>query len=637
MSRKIFEYSKIGSMGMRNRIVMSPMGTQSNVTFQVDDRMTDYYEARAKGGVGMIILEGQPVTSEVSGYGQGTNAGTILQMREWERFVTRLKGYGAKLCVQLAVGPGRNMGMKGARGASAVPVFGNPDVLCDPLTIEEIQINVRAFHKAAQVAKAVGFDAIEIHGHTGYLLDNFMSECWNKREDEYGGSFENRMRFTKELIEAVREAVGPDFPILFRMALEHRFPGGRTTEEGLEIVRAVDSYGVDAIDIDTGSYETIGWMFPPAYYGDACLLDSAKAAKSVTDKPILVTGSFTPETAQKAVEDGSADYVMFGRPLIADPELPNKMKAGTPEKVRPCLRCNQYCVGRIFQGYEVTCAVNAQADNEKTYPIRKTDDPKNVVVIGGGPAGLEAARVAAISGHQVTLYEKSAFLGGQAAAAAQASFKTQLRKFIAWEEAECKDAGVVLKTNCEMTPDSPELTEADVIILALGAKSFVPGISGIDKESVIDVMEAHHLDESVLGRKIVVAGGGLSGCDFAVDMAMEGKEVTIVEMLPELAMKENHINRNALLDVLPQYNVNMMTNTKVLEITDDGVWVEEESGEKQFLQADTVVTAFGTKSCRMETEAFLEKYPDCKCIGDCVDIGQVGSAVRAGFFAAWTI
>ncbi len=640
--KKLFKRSYIGKMPLSNKIIMCSMTTHAgdNGGLLSDDQI-DYFEERARGGAGMIILEGQFISSKIdAGLAIMTAAGTSAQSLRWFMLVERLHGFNTRLCNQLVAGGGRNAGVgidNTFPAPSEVPLFIDPTKKTYAMTKDQIQEVSKAYAEAAVNSKLAGFDCIEIHAHGGYLLDSFMMKLWNHRTDEYGGSIENMARLSVETVKAVREAVGPDYPIIFRMASQHHFEGGRTLKESLEIIKLLDEAGVDAFDIDAGAYETWDWMFPPAYYGDAPSLDDAAAIKKVTNKPVLITNNITLDSAAEALEKGKSDFFMIGRPLIADPHMVRKAFEGKEEDIRPCLRCNEYCIGGPFKGRRVSCSVNPQVLQEKAFKLEKTDNPKKVAVIGGGPGGLEAARVAAIKGHDVTLYEKTSTLGGQVAAAATPSFKSQLNKYLRYLIGQNKKLGVKIHLNTEIHENSPELANADQIIVAIGAKPFIPVIKGINGEKVIEVIDAHLHRHSEIGNKVVLAGGGLSGCDCALELAMEGKDVTIIEMLDEVAVKAMIINRIALLKKLAEFKVKLLTGKKILEFTNDGVMIESKDGSKQEIKADTVIVSFGTQPLNNLTDKICNKYPFAKAIGDCVSIGQVGETVRSGFYAAWAI
>ncbi|WP_160034512.1 NAD(P)/FAD-dependent oxidoreductase [Paenibacillus sp. An7] len=638
---KLFTPFHIGSMEVKNRIVMSPMGTNSaNPDGRISIDEIDYYEERAKGGAGMIILGAQFLTEDLA---QGVLEGIVEKdyvVPLLTDLVDSVQQYGTKIIAQLSCGTGRNalpdrFG-KPPVSASAIPAVYNPEVLCHPLTVEEIQTILDQFTDSAARLKRAGFDGIEIHAHAGYLIDQFMSEVWNKREDEYGGTTEKRMRFAVEIVQAIRKAIGPTMPILFRIAMDHRFEGGRTVEESLEILQILERAGVDAIDIDAGSYEKIDYIFPPAYLGDACMEYICEPARKAVQIPILNSGSHTPESAVRLIESGVADFVMFGRALIADPELPNKLRYNMREDIRPCIRCNEECIGRIIErNTKISCAVNIQAANEKRFAILPAQTPKKVVVVGGGPSGLEAARVAALKGHEVTLYEKEATIGGQVTSAATPEFKGQLRALIDWYERQLSQLHVNVQVNYEVKPDDTALETADHIFIGAGAVPITPPIPGIDGEHVIEAIEAHLHKERVLGENIVITGGGLTGCDLGLELAMEGKKVTIVEMRPEAGQDVMYINKAALMPMLESYGVTILAGHKVLSFEESGLHAEKSDGSKVYIQADTIINAFGMKKNTTIAELIRNRYSHkTNLIGDCVKIGKVGTAVRSGFYAA---
>lgn len=637
----LYSYGKIGNMALKNRIVMSPMGTFSeNHDGSVSLNQLEYFRARARGGVGMVITEVQYVTNKTDPWiNYITTADTDEQMKGWAALVEAIHAEGAKCCIQLGCGLGRNafpFSDDQMVSASEVPSFYFPDRLCRAFTVDEIHDIVGCFTRAAARAKLAEADAVEIHAHAGYILDQFITPIWNKRTDEYGGSFENRMRIVREIYEGIRSQVGPDMPILMRMAATHDFEGGRTLEESIEIVNYMKQLGVDAFDIDLGAYEDKQWVCPSIYQGDSCMADYAARIKEACDVIVLNSGSHTPASAEAAIADGKIDFAMFGRALIADPDMPNKILEGRDEDVRPCLFCNQICVGRLYQNRAISCAINPQAVHELEYPLVKTDCPKNIAVIGGGPGGLEAARIASLQGHKVTLYEKAPELGGQLVAASRPSFKTHLREFVNYELCQLKKQGVTIVLNTEITPDSPELAAYDRIILALGAVPAIPPIPGIDGKNVVEVCQAHLHPEQIKGSKIVVAGGGVSGCECALELAMEGRDVTIVEMLDDLCPTALIDNRNPLLFRLRDNHVKQYTSSKILRIEKNGVVIESPDGTRT-IYADTVIAAFGMKPNDGFVEAICRKYPTTAVVGDCVTVGQVAEAVRGGFFAGWSI
>lgn len=642
---KLFTPFKIGNMEVKNRLVFSPMGTNSShIDGTIANDEIDYFEERAKGGVGMIIMGCQFLSQEIA---QGSLEGILEHSYVIPQLTTiceAVQRYGVKIVAQISCGTGRNAfpNMLGEPpiSASPIPSTFNPDVNCRPMTYDDIQDVMKKFAHSAKLVKDAGFDAIEIHGHAGYLIDQFMSPIWNKREDEYGGSDENRARFPREIVRSIRGAVGPDMPILFRISLDHRFEGGRTLEDSMPLIKLLEEEGVNAIDIDAGSYETIDYIFPPAYLGDACMDYVCEPARKAVNIPILNSGNHTPETAVKLIESGNADFVMFGRQLIADPDMPNKLMEGAREDIRPCIRCNEDCIGRIAGRLtKLSCSVNTRACDEKRFQITPTTSPKNVVIIGAGPAGLEAARVAALEGHKVTIFEKETIIGGQLAAAATPAFKSQLRNLVKWYGVQLKKLGVALNLGEEISADDEILEKCDKIIVATGATPLTPPIPGIDGPNVVNVIDAHKNKELLKGENIVICGGGLSGCDSALELATEeGKKVTIVEMADAIAKDVMFINAASLIPMLEKAGVKKYTSSKVTSITENGVYIQTEDGSTDFIAADTVVTAFGMKKNNSLAEEIKKKYHiKTRVVGDSDKIGKVGTAVRTGFFAALSL
>lgn len=634
----LFRPFKIGNMTVKNRLVMSPVTTMFNSRTEVaNERTIDYYAARAKGGAGMLITEAWMPNPYMSpDQTQRTIIGQITQLAE------AVQAYGCRLCVQMSAGPGRIGGLDDEGNppvsASAIPANGNPNLICHEMTVEEIHDLMTKIRTLAAYIAMAGADCIEIHAHNGYLIDQFMTDVWNKRTDEYGGSLENRMRFPLEMIQAIREGTGGKLPVIFRITCDQRAKGERTIEDTIPMLKILQDAGVDALDVDSGTYDSIDWIFPPYYLGDACMTYVARAVrKAGITVPILNSGTYTPDTAVKAIENGDTDFVMMGRPLVADPELPNKLMRGCSEDVRPCLCCNEYCVKNILMRRGISCAVNPQTGAEKRFALKQTDAPKKVVVIGGGPGGLEAARVAATKGHQVILLEKEADVGGTIRAAATPDFKAPLRRLIDWYKVQLSKLSVDIRFDYEASADMEMLEEADQIIVATGSNELIPPISGVDGENVIGVCQAHLQRECVRGTNIVIAGGGLSGCDLALELTSEGKKVTVVEMRPRVAADVFPINLVSLMRKLMENGVTLLTDHRITEITSDGVTALH-GEEKVLIPADTVITAFGTKPNRGLADELLEKYPfKTRLVGDCERTGKVGMAVRAGFFAGFAI
>ena len=634
----------INKCRIRNRISMSGMGTFTPTT--VDQIETEsgmrYYEERAKGGIGLIHTGAYFIDEKTAQGGRTLDFSTDKSIPSGTTLTERVHRWGAKIFAQLSCGTGRNgmpqIGERVPISSSENPSFYNPDMICRALTIDEIEEMMEHWKVAALNAVRMGFDGIQIHAHAGYLMDQFMSEIWNHRTDKYGGSFENRCRFTIETVDAIRSVVGPDFPITYRISLDHRFPGGRTIEESMKILDVLDKSGIDAFDIDAACYETMDYIFPTRYTGEACMAYVCEEARKHLTKPIINTGNHSMESAVALLESGNADIVQFGRQSIADPQFANKLREGRREDVRPCIVCNEECIGRIFGRLtQLSCTVNPSVGFESYMEVKPVSKPTNVVVIGGGPGGLEAARCAAERGCSVTLYEKADHLGGTFLTIATGDFKWRMPQLIEWYRVQLEKLGVKVVLSTEMSVDDPVLKSADAIFVATGSKSFMPNIPGIDNKKVIDVVDVHK-NGMPEGKNVVICGGGLSACDTAIEYgAKGGRHISIVEMLPDVGNDVMVVNKISVDRLLKEYNVELLTSTKVVGVTDEGVEVEHD-GAKRIVPADVVVAAFGRARNLELADAIENAYPTkTTIIGDCMKPAKAGPAIREGFYAAMSL
>ncbi|MGO3085401.1 oxidoreductase [Ancrocorticia populi] len=638
---RILEPVQFGSLTLKNRVIMLPMHDHmATPEGFFSDRQIAYFKARAEGGTALILTGATAVSEDYAEPGEGWNSvASDAAIPSMKKLADEIHAVGGKIAIQLTAGLGRNGGDNKPGeppvSASANQAFGAPGVTCLALTTSEVKTIVRRFGEAATRCVKADIDAVDIHGHTGYLIDQFLSPQWNTRTDEYGGSAENRARFACEIISEIKR-VAPDLPVRFRLSLSQRFPDGRTTEDGLELARYIEAAGLDVFLADDGCYEAMDYVFPPYYLGDGCMVPAARTLKDSVSIPVVACGNLDPDTAAEVLEGGDADIIGVGRGLIADPQWVDKLAKGRRNSIRPCIRCNATCVGNVLQGEHLACAVNPEAGFELEREIQKAPSSTTVTIVGAGPAGLEAARVASSKGNTVDIYDSADRVGGVLLPAATAVFKKKLHRMIDWWEGEIAALPVTVHLGYRVTADDPIIGQAANLIVATGSDPIVPpSIPGIDGPNVTGVIEAH--EGARLGHRVVVAGGGLSGADLALELAQAGHAVTIVEMMDSIARDMLPTNQITLLRELAAADVEILTGHKVTEIHPDGVVVIGPHEVPKTLLADTVVTAFGVKAAdELGTELKRHGVP-YTAIGDCTQPAKVGEAINAGYAAALAI
>jgi 2-enoate reductase len=650
---KLFEPINIGKVAIKNRIAMAPMGIVglTEADGNPAPRAIDYYIERARGGVGLIITSVFKVENEIEGHLHSMHQINHASIAPFGELGEAVHALGAKIFVQLTAGFGRVAPLRILRSqpvsASAVPNYHDPAVLCRPLEISEIEQIVKAFGDAAAILADSGVDGVELHGHEGYLLDQFTAAVWNKRTDKYGGDLKKRLTFPVEVLNEIKKRAGGDFPVQYRFGLKHYIKGqhsgalpgesfieaGRDIEEGLEMARLLEEAGFDSLHVDAGCYDSWYWAHPPTYQEHGCMLDMAAEAKKVVKIPVIAVGRLDiPEVAEKAVAEGKADIVAIGRGLLADPQWPVKAASGKAEEIRPCIGCHDGCIGRFLRGRPLCCTVNPACGRENSYRLYQVEESKRVMVVGGGISGMEAARVAAGRGHRVTLYEKNGSLGGHLVEASVAEFKKDLASLLSWYKNQIEGSGIEVKPGVEVTEALIMKEKPDVLIVATGSVPFIPEIEGIGNDHVITCIDLL-LGRKKAGENVVVLGGGLVGSETALWLAQEGKDVTVIEVLPELmsgGLPVPQMNKTMLLDLLALSKVKIMTGTQAEKIVDEGLWVAR-GNERKMLTADTIVVAAGLKSENSLYQKIGGKIARAYTIGDCQQPGNILGAVWDGY------
>ena len=640
----------IGAMTIKNRFCAGPL-TLPSLSDPVGAFSPDglaYFEARAKGGFGLIFTGAfhpdvlvdpvHPLDSK-----QPLKSPKAF-MRSAVELLERLDSYGTKMLPQVSMGYGRNA--LGAFCPSEIPYYHDPSRLAPALTVDEIHKKIDQMIETAAFLKKCGFPGIEVHAmHWGYLLDQFALSFMNHRTDAYGGSLENRLRCAREILDGVKAACGSSFVVSMRLALKSYIKGynhpslhgdgevGRTLEEGLKICRILEGYGYDCLSVDFGQYDSFYYAAPPCYMEKGRVIDLAAEAKKAVKIPVLCGGRMNdPDLAAEAVREGNIDGIVLGRPSLADPAYPAKVAMDSPEDIRPCIGCNQGCIGALKIGRRAGCAVNPQAARESTFGLTPALQKETVLVVGGGVAGMEAARAAALRGHTVTLCESGDKLGGNLIAAGAHEFKKELNELNDWYQRQLKKTGVQVETGVTLTAEDILSRRPDAVILAQGASPAIPPVPGIDSPKVIDCVSAL-TGPAVTGQKVVVIGGGLVGCETALGYAQEGKDVTIVEALPKLlsaGIPVPEMNEQMLIDLLEEAQVTEKVNSRLAEVTAEGAVIDGPDG-KETLPADAVVLAVGFRS-RPSLEAQLHGTGIAVySVGDGNKVGSVMTSIGTAY------
>ncbi len=676
----LFTPWKVGNVEIKNRIVMCPMGGTSlfgwmeHTGNHFDREAANFFLEKAKNNVGLIIPGIAPIKSTFMGQWLYQNKKMFVELKE---YMKELHKTGAKLFVQLTAGMGRSWAIPTplvalhnmpvvrdiikpiinipyqSASPSELPSRWSDKVTCRAITVKEIEQIVDAFAKTAALCKEAGVDGVEVHAvHEGYLIDQFTLPYTNKRTDKYGGSFENRYRFATDIVKAIKEACGKDYPVSLRYSVKSyvkdfcvgALPGeeyteiGRDMEESEKAVKYLQDAGYDMLNADNGTYDSWYWAHPPMYMPQNCNLEDVAHIKKFVDIPVVCAGRMEPDVGAKAIAEGRIDAMGVARQFLADSEWITKMIENRMEDIRPCICCHNACFNMshykgvanaqsIYDASHIArCALNPTVMQSDKYYIEPAKKPKKIAVIGGGIGGMEAAIVCAKRGHSVTLYEKTDRLGGVFIAAAAPSFKEKDRMLIAWYEREiAKYPEITIKMNTEIRDIST--IEADEIIVATGAKARKIPVKGADRAvEAVDYL----LGKKAVGENVVIVGGGLTGCEIAYELYLEGKKPVIVEMKNDLIVADGVClaNSSYLRDFFTANKVPVYLETGLSEITESGVTVKDKDGNTSEIKADSVILSVGYIPAPI-----AEKKKNVHIIGDAKAIGNL----RTVIWNAWDV
>ena len=630
--KKLFEPITIGKVQAKNRILMLALATCYVEDGQVNERLRAFYRARAEGGAGIITVG---VLTPIPGGIPSRRLGVYH-----DGFIPGLKGLvslihasGGLASAQIAVEEG------GALGAGSSPEHFGPSPAAlrrgqpppHGLSVEEIAYLVDAFGQATARAREAGFDMVELHAGIGFLINRFLSPVTNKRTDSYGGSLENRMRFLMEVLQSAQRKAGGDYTLICRISGEEFMEGGMTLKETAPIAQALEKAGVRALNVQAGWHESSVPLVQMSVPRGAFVYVAEGIKKAVHIPVVAAYRINDPVLADQILAEGKADLIGMGRPLVADPELPNKAREGRLEDIRTCIACNR-CLDDIFEDKPMTCAINAQAGREAECAITRASRSKKVVVVGGGPAGMEAARVAALRGHQVTLLEGQGQLGGNLLLASAPPHKEEINSLTRYLSAQLHKLSVRVRLGQQVTAGSVLAEKPEAVIVATGASPIIPDIPGTNGRNVTAAAEvlAGRRDT---GPRVVIIGGGMVGCETAEFLAEKGKTVTVLEMLPRLGQDIGLTTRWVVLGRLRKLNVRQEAKATAAEVTEKGVRATRD-GESLFFEGDTVVLAVGMKP-RAELASELQgKVKEVHAIGDCQRPRRIAEAIEEGLRAA---
>ncbi|PXV87325.1 2-enoate reductase [Lachnotalea glycerini] len=650
--KNLFTPIKIGSVTIKNRFALAPMGPLGLADAEggFNQRGIDYYTERAKGGTGLIITGVTFVDNEVEEHGMPnvpcSTHNPVQFVRTGREMTERIHAYNAKVFLQMSGGFGRvtiptNLG-------DYPPVAPSPiqhrwlDKTCRALTVEEIKSIVKKFGDGAFHAKRAGFDGVEIHAvHEGYLIDQFAISLFNQRTDEYGGSLENRLRFAKEIVEEIKARCGKDFPVALRYSpksfikdlRDGALPGeefiekGRDLPEGIEAAKLLVAYGYDSLDVDVGSYDSWYWSHPPMYQEKGLYRPFSKIMKETVGVPIICAGRMdNPVMALEAIDNGTCDMISLGRPLLADPDYVNKLRMNQASSIRPCISCQEGCMGRIQEYSMLNCAVNPQACRERATALTPILKKKKVMIVGGGIAGCEAARVLKLRGHEPEVYEQSSQLGGNLIPGGAPDFKEDDIALAKWFTNQLKDLDIPVHLNTTVSKDMVLSSKCDTVIIATGS---TPKVFSLGDNAKVYTASEVLLGSKDAGETTVVVGGGLVGCETALWLAKQGKKVTIVEALHKILAVNGplcHANSEMLEKLIPFNHIDVITDAKVNKFENGQLKMTTSDGEKE-ITCDSVILSVGYQEQNSLYYDLEFEVSDLHLLGDAKKVSNIMYAI----------
>ncbi|NQS88314.1 FAD-dependent oxidoreductase, partial [Patescibacteria group bacterium] len=641
--KNLFFPVSVGNLKLKNRVVMAPMDPGfTDADGSISERLIDYYEERAKGGVGMIITQFTAVVNDQRMDSPGVYSDRLTFGLNY--LAETVKLYGTRIFLQIAHHGGR--ATRRVTGKQPVaPSSISSKIYKDiprELTKNEIEGLIEKFVQSSQRAKMAGFDGVEVHGAHTYLIGQFISPHTNRRKDEYGGDFQGRMKFPREIVKGIKRVCGDSFPVGFKFSAYEHLENGVKIDLAKEIAKSMEEVGVDYLHVASTTYDLDGYRYPdvpPVYAQKKEVIELAKQIKAKVAVPIIAGGGINdPVDAEKILREKKVDIIAIGRALIADPEWTIKAKKGKLEKIVPCIRCNM-CHKRLFAGKEVRCTVNSAVGRERKYQIKESDVSKKVVVIGAGPAGMETALVAAKRGHRVVLYEKENQLGGNMILSSVPHFKKDVAKLLEYYQKKIKKGNIQVKLGKEATLDTLVNENPDVVVLATGAKQIIPEVDGIKADNVIVASELlKDKDITNIGDEIIVLGAGLVGCETAWYLSSREKSVKLVDIvgLDDILSDEHPTNRSFLLHSLKEQDIPILEYRKLKSVEKKKVTFERKDNLEETYPMDNLIIAIGFQANTSLKEALKDSKIECEIytIGDCKQPRDFYNAIQEGSFIA---